>query len=52
MATCHRGTGQPLDGDTAQHMHDTNIPNDYHHEDIDNSENVELENCTNLKTLT
>ena len=52
MATCHRGAGQPLDGDTAQHTQDTDIPNDYHHEDMDNSENEEQENHTNLKTLT
>ena len=51
MATCHRGTGQPLDRDTAQHTQDTDIPNNYH-EDMDNFENVEQENHTNLKTLT
>ena len=53
MATCHRGAGQPLDRDTAQHGLDTDVPNDYHHEeDMDNFENAEQENNTNLKTLT
>ena len=37
MATHHRGTGQPLDRDAAQHGQDTDIPNNYHHEDMDNS---------------
>ena len=52
MATHHRGTGQPLDRDIAPHGQDTDIQNDYHHEDMDNFENTEQENCTNLKTLT
>ena len=31
---------------------DVNIPNDYHHEDMDDFENVEQENHTNLAALT
>ena len=34
--------------DTAQHRQDTDIPNDYHHEDMDNFENAEEKNHTNL----
>ena len=52
MATCHRGTGQPLDRDITPHGQDTDIQNDYHHEDMDNFENVEKENHTTLKALT
>ena len=52
MATHQRGTGQPLDRDTAQHGQDTDIPIDYHHEVMDNIENVEQENNTNLAILT
>ena len=52
MATCHRGTGQPLDRDTAKNAHDADIPNDYHHDDMDNFENTEQKNHTNLKILT
>ena len=52
MATCHRGTGQPLDKDTAKHGQDTDILQDYHHEDMDNFENTEQENHTNLAILT
>ena len=52
MATHHGGTGQPLDMDTAQHGQDTNIPNDYHNEDMDNFENAEQKNPTNLEILT
>ena len=52
MATHHGGAGQPLDRDTAQHGQDTDIPNDYHHEDMDNFENAEQENHTNLAILT
>ena len=51
MATHHRGTGQPFDRDTALHGKDTDIPNDYRHEDMDNFENTEQENHTNLTTL-
>ena len=52
MATHHGGTGQPLDRDTTPHGQDTDIPSNYHHEDMDNFENVEHENHTTLKTLT
>ena len=52
MATHHGGTGQPLDRDTTLHGQDTDILNDYHHEDMDNSDNAEQENHTNLATLT
>ena len=52
MTTHHRDTGQPLDSDTAQYGQGTDISIDYHHEDIDNFENTEQENHTNLVTLT
>ena len=52
MATHHGGTGQPLEEDPIPHEQDTNIPKEYHHEDMDNFENVDHENHTTLKTLT
>ena len=52
MATHHGGTRQPLYRDITPHGQDIDIPNDYHHEDMDNFENVEQENHTNLKALT
>ena len=52
MATCHGGTGQPLDRDATLHAKDTDIQNDYLHEDMDNFENAEQENDTYLATLT
>ena len=52
IATHHGGTGQPLDRDTAQLGQDTDIPNDYHHENMDTFENAEQENHTNLAILT
>ena len=52
MVTCHRGAGKPLDRDTTPHGQDTDIPNDYHHEGMDNFENAEQENHTNLAILT
>ena len=54
IATCHEGTGQPLDRDATLNGKDTdaNILHNYHHEDMDNFENVEQENHTNLATLT
>ena len=52
MATYHGSAGQPLDRDTTPHEQDTDILSDYHHEDMDNFENVEHENNTILKTLT
>ena len=51
MANHLRGKGQPLDRDITPHGQDTNIPNDYHHENMDNFENVEQENQTTLKAL-
>ena len=37
MATCHGGSGPPLDRDTSMTRKDTNvdIPQDFHHEDTD-----------------
>ena len=52
MATHHRATGQPLDKDTTQYGQDTDIPDDYHLEDMDNFETAGQENDTNLATLT
>ena len=52
MATHHGDVGQPLDRDTTPHEQDTDIPSNYHHEDIENFENVEHENHNTLKTLT
>ena len=52
MATHHRGTGQPLDRDPTPHEQGNDILSDYHHEDMDNFENVEHENDTTLKALT
>ena len=33
MATCHGGTGQPLEKDPDPQDQDIDIPNDYLHED-------------------
>ena len=52
MATCHRGTGQPLEKDPNPQDQDIDIPNDYLHEDIDDFENVKNENHTWLRDLT
>ena len=52
MATHHRGTEQPLDSDTGQHGQDTDILDDYHHEDMDNFEHAGQKNDTNLANLT
>ena len=52
MATHHRGTGQPLDRDITPDGQDSDIPSDYHHEDMDNLENMEHDNHTTLKALT
>ena len=54
MATHHGGTGLPLDRDATLNGKDTDatIPHNYHHEDMDNFENIEQENHTNLATLT
>ena len=52
MVTCQGGAGQPLDRDITPHEQDTDILNDYHHDNMDNFENVEQENHTALKALT
>ena len=54
MATCHGGSGQPLDRDAIPNGKDTGIDilHDYHHEDTGDFENVVQENHTNLATLT
>ena len=43
MATHHGGAGQPLDRDPTPHEQGTDILCNYHHEDMDNFENVEHE---------
>ena len=43
MAIHHGGAGQPFDRDTSSHEKDTDILSNYHHEDMDNFENVEHE---------
>ena len=50
MTTCHGGTGQPLEMDRNPQAQDIDISDDYQ-EDIDDFENVEHENCTQLKKL-
>ena len=52
MDNCHRGTGEPLDRDPMPQEQDTNIPNDYPHEDMYNFKNVEHETHTTMKALT
>ena len=56
MATHHGGAGLPLDRDATPTPNgkdtDANIQCNYQHEDMDNFENVEKENHTNLATLT
>ena len=52
MATCHRGTRQPLERDPNPQDQDIDIPSDYQHEDIDDFENVEYENHTQFRDLT
>ena len=51
MAIYHRVTGQPQKG-SLPHEQDPDTQSKYHHEDIDNFENVEHETHTTLKTLT
>ena len=46
MATHHGGTGQPLEKDPNPQEQDTDIPNDYQHEYMDDFENGEHENHT------
>ena len=48
MATCHRGTGQPPERAPTSHEQDPDTLSEYHHEDIDNFENMEHENHTTL----
>ena len=54
MAIHHGGSGQPLDRDATLTGNDTdvNILHDYHHKDMDDFENIEHENHTNLAALT
>ena len=54
MATHHGDTGQPLDWDATPNGKDTdaNTLHNYHHENVDNFEDIEQENHTNLATLT
>ena len=52
MATHHGGTGQLPEMIPIPHEQDPDSPSKYHHEDIDNFENVEHETHTTLKTLT
>ena len=51
VATCHGGTGQPLDRDDTPHGKDIEV-NILHHEDTDDFESVEQENHAKLATLT
>ena len=54
MATHHRVSGQPLDRAATPNGKDTdaNIQYDHHHEDMNDIENIEQENHTNLANLT
>ena len=52
LATCHRGTGQPLEKDPNPQDQDIDIPNDYQHEDIGDFENIKNEDHTQLRDLT
>ena len=52
MATCHGGTGQPLERDPNPKEQDTDTLDDHQHEDIDDFENVTNENHTQLNNLT
>ena len=54
MDTHHEGSGQLLDRDANMTRKDTdiNIPQDFHHEDRDDFENVEHENPTRLAAIT
>ena len=52
MATHHGGTGEPLERDPNPQEQDIDTPNDYQHEDIDDFENVENENHSQLNDLT
>ena len=52
MATHHRVTGQPLEGDPNPQEQNIDTSNVYQHEDIDDFENVESETHTQLHDLT
>ena len=52
MATCHGGTGQPLEKDPNPQDQDIDTPSHYHYGDIDDFENVENEYHTWLRDLT
>ena len=54
MATHHRGSGKPLDREVNMTRNNTNfdIPQDFHHEDTDDFENVEHKNPTKLAAYT
>ena len=54
MATHHGGSGQPLDRDATMTGKDidVDIPEDFHHEDRDDFENIEQENHASLAALT
>ena len=52
MATCHGGTGKPLERDPNTQEQDIDTPIDYQHEDINDFENVETENHNQLNDLT
>ena len=52
MATCHGGTGSPLEKDPNPLDQDIDIPNDYQNENIDDFENVGDENHTQLTDMT
>ena len=54
MATCHGGSGQPLDRDatTTGKDIDVDILHSFHHEDTDDFENVEQENHSSLAAIT
>ena len=54
MAIHHRGSGQPLDRDATLTGKDTDVDilHNYHHEDMDDFENIEQENHTNLAAVT
>ena len=54
MATCHGGTGQPLDRDANPNGNDTDvdIQDNYHYENTGDFEPIGQENNTNLANLT
>ena len=54
MATCHRGSRQPLDRDATAPRKDIDVDilQDFHHEDTDDFENIEQENHISLATIT